>query len=70
MERRIVNVGQGDGGWLIEQPLQDPITIPDLQRAILTACQIARAEHEASGAPTAVRIRKICGDGVMMGFCG
>ncbi len=70
MERRIVNVGLRDGGWLIEQPLRDPITIGDLQRAILTACQIARADHEASGEPTAVKIRMSCGDGVMMGFCG
>jgi hypothetical protein len=70
MERRIVSVGPAEHGWRIERPEQAPITIRDIQQAIVMACDLARIEHRSSGHPTAVRVQMSCGDGVMMGFCG
>ncbi|MDB6163703.1 MAG: hypothetical protein JWL98_1135 [Xanthomonadaceae bacterium] len=70
MERRIVSVGLGTYGWRVEMPERQPITIAEMQRAIVMACNLARVDHQISGQPTAVKVRMNCGDGVMIGFCG
>lgn len=70
VERKIVSMAPEQYGWRIEVPERAPVTIADMPLAILVACNLARAEHRASGRPTAVKVRMLCGDGVMMGFCG
>jgi hypothetical protein len=70
VERKIVSMAPEQYGWKIEVPERAPVTIADMPLAILVACNLARAEHRASGNPTAVKVRMLCGDGVMMGFCG
>jgi hypothetical protein len=57
-------------GWQIEAPERDKVTIADMPLALLVACNLARADHRASGRPTAVRVRMHLGDGVLMGHCG
>ena len=70
MERRIVSMTPGEYGWQIEAPERAKVTIADMPLALLVACNLARAEHRASGCPTAVKVKMNCGDGVLMGFCG
>ena len=70
MERRIVSVAPAQRGWRIECPDRAPLVIAEMPQALVTACDLARDEHRASGCPTAVKVRMSCGDGVLMGFCG
>jgi hypothetical protein len=60
----------GEYGWHIDAPDQARVTMADMPLALLVACRLAKAEHRASGHPTAVRVLTHSGDGVLMGFCG
>jgi hypothetical protein len=70
MERRIVILAPANGGWRIDVPDQAARVMTDMHAALAEAWRLARDAHMSTGAPTAVKVKMGCGDGVMIGYNG
>ena len=70
MGRTIISVTQAGQVWRVECPEQLRHEVSDMPQALTAAWSLARDVYQATGFPTAVKVRMGCGDGVMIGYHG
>lgn len=70
MERILIGIEPDEHGWRIQ--LAGAILERNLEQpaALGRADDLARERHAATGIPTGVHVRMLCGDDVMLGMHG